>query len=37
MDRLHEFCNAIVILDTETSGLSFTHDEITRVCHLAEK
>jgi DNA polymerase-3 subunit epsilon len=28
MDRLHEFCNAIVILDTETSGLSFTHDEI---------
>ena len=28
MDRLQEFCNAIVVLDTETSGLSFTRDEI---------
>ncbi len=28
MDRLHEYCDGIVILDTETSGLSFTKDEI---------
>ena len=28
MDRLHEYCDGIVILDTETSGLSFTDDEI---------
>ncbi len=28
MDRLHKYCDGIVILDTETSGLSFTHDEI---------
>lgn len=28
MESLHNICDGIVILDTETSGLSFTHDEI---------
>lgn len=28
MDYLREYCKGIVILDTETSGLSFTRDEI---------
>lgn len=28
MDRLHDYCDSIVVLDTETSGLSFTNDEI---------
>ena len=28
MDRLHDYCDSIVVLDTETSGLSFTGDEI---------
>lgn len=28
MDSLHNICDAIVVLDTETSGLSFTRDEI---------
>ena len=28
MDYLREYCNGILVLDTETSGLSFTKDEI---------
>ena len=28
MDYLHEYCKGILVLDTETSGLSFTGDEI---------
>ncbi len=28
MEQLHEYCDGIVILDTETSGLSFSYDEI---------
>ena len=28
MEKLRKFCDGIVVLDTETSGLSFTNDEI---------
>lgn len=28
MEKLHALCDGIVVLDTETSGLSFTNDEI---------
>ncbi len=28
MEKLHDICGGIVVLDTETSGLSFTNDEI---------
>ena len=34
MDYLHEYCKGILVLDTETSGLSFTGDEIIEFSEL---
>ena len=36
MDYLRDYCNSILVLDTETSGLSFTKDEIIEFSEISK-